>query len=356
MGIVGLQGVARHTRKGRLGIALAGLVATFAVSQPAVAAAPSPASQLAHLRAEVRAAVNAQRHHKRVTHNAYEQIRELALKLEALLKKGPSACRKSLSAAQRLAGDLSNSGRLKADLRRAQSGLPKCPAVLLPTKPTNPTNPTDNPPVGILDAFTSTTNTSTVNTTGFSGTETDDTVMTSDPAPGADPAQCSGLTCLVPLEYNAANTTTDITASNNLPEPPGAAPPPCNYSNSFVNTFPGAAGQLELRYDSDGKLTSAQLQYQYPFAVGPAPTFSGNPVFLFTCISLGGSSPTITKPVDAATLSEGNQVNVSISDSGSANESGYYGDAGGFWDGGTLSGDLSYSNTTHLTFEIRGSR
>jgi hypothetical protein len=358
MNTAGLQTrLARLTRNARSGIVLATVAATFAVSQPAVAAVPSPTSQLAHLRADVRAAVSAQRHHKRLSHKAYEQIRELALKLEALLKKGPSPCRTSLSAAQRLAGERGRARRLKADLRRAQTGLLKCPAVLIPS-PAAPTDPTDNPPVAVLQAFTSETKTRTVDATDFAGTQTDESLMTSNPAPG-DPAECTGSTCVVQLEYTAGNDTTDITASNNLPEP--EEPPGCSYSDTFVMPAiaPTDAAQLKLEYNDGGKLTSAEVLFQYGFGVGFAPDFSNagsGAILMYTCIALNGSSPEIAKPVNPATLSEGKAVNVDISDSGSAVESGYYGDGANLWEGGKLSGELSYSNTTHLTFELRGSR
>lgn len=359
MRTVGLQArAARLMRNARSGIVLATVAATFVVLQPAVAAVPSTALRLAHLRADVRAAVNAQRHHKRLSHEAYEQIRELALKLEARLKKGPSACRTSLSAAQRLAGERGRAARLKADLRRAQSGLPKCPAVLLIPSPAAPTDPTDNPPVAVVQAFTSETKIRTVNTTGFAGTETDDSLMTSNPAPG-DPAECMGSTCVVQLEYAAGNDTTDITASNNLPEPEEG--PACSYSDTFVmpDIAPVDPAQLKLQYNDDGKLTSAELLFQYGFSVGSPPAFGNagsGAIVMFSCIALGGSSPEITEPVNAATLSEGKAVNVDISDSGSAVESGYYGDGANLWEGGKLSGELSYSNTTHITFELRESR
>lgn len=360
MATVGLQArAARLMRNARSGIALATLVATFVVLQPAVAAVPSTASRLAHLRADIRAAVNAQRHHKRLSHDAYQQIRELARKLEARLKKGSSPCRTSLSAAQRLAGERGRAARLKADLRRAQSGLPKCPAVLLIPSPAAPTDPTDNPPVAVVQAFTSETQTRTVNTTGFAGTETDESLMTSNPAPG-DPAECTGSTCVVQLEYTAGNGTTDITASNNLPEPDQG--PACSYSDTFAMPAisPIDPAQLKLQYNDDGKLTSAEVLFQYEFGVGSPPAFgnlgSADAIVMFSCIALAGSSPEITEPVNAATLSEGKPVNVDISDSGSAVESGYYGDGANLWEGGKLSGELSYSNTTHITFEIKGSR
>jgi hypothetical protein len=182
-----------------------------------------------------------------------------------------------------------------------------------------------------------------VNTTGFAGTETDESLMTSNPAPG-DPAECTGSTCVVQLEYTAGNETLDTTASNNPPEP--ESEPACSYSDTSVMPAiaPVEPAQLELHYNDDGKLTSATVLFQGGFGVGFPPAFgnagSGDTV-MFSCIALRGSSPEITRPVNAATLSEGKAANVDISDSGSAVESGYYGDGGGLWDGGKLSGELS---------------
>ncbi|HXO06809.1 MAG TPA: hypothetical protein VN880_02185 [Solirubrobacteraceae bacterium] len=157
MGTVGLQArVARLMRNARSGIALAALAATLVVLQPAVAAVPSTASGLAHLRADIRAAVNAQRHHKRLSRSGYERIRAIARELEARLKKGPSPCRASLTAAQRLASERGKPARLKADLRGAQSGLSNCPKVLLGTEPTKTPpldGPPNNPPQAIVEAF-----------------------------------------------------------------------------------------------------------------------------------------------------------------------------------------------------------
>ena len=157
MGTEGLEArVARLMRNARSGIVLATLVATFVALQPAVAAVPSAASRLAHLKADIRAAVNAQRHHKRLSHDAYEQIRELAVKLEARLKKGSSGCSTSLTAAQRLAGERGKPARLKADLRRAQAGLLNCTKLLVGTTPTKTpplTGPPTNPPQAIVEAF-----------------------------------------------------------------------------------------------------------------------------------------------------------------------------------------------------------
>jgi hypothetical protein len=255
MGTVGLHSrVARQTCNGRLGIVLVALAATFAVSQPAVAAAPSPASQLARLRADVRAAGNAQRHHKRLTHKAYEQIRELARKLEAQLKKGPSACRTSLTAAQRLAGERGRAARLKADLRRAQAGISNCTRVLIRTKPITPplTGPPKNPPQAIVEAFVRTQHSAgpsyiggPTGTSDFTDTMIGDGIaVPSDPG---NPSESNPTECVL------------ATPDDNPKPPPGAVavcstflevqytehqtfPSPCDdptYQVTFANTFAG---------------------------------------------------------------------------------------------------------------------
>ena len=264
MGTIGLQArAARQTRNGRLGIMLAALAATFVVSQPAVAAAASSASQLAHLRADVRAAANAERHHKRLTHNAYEQIRELALKLEAQLKKGPSACRTSLGAAQRLAGERGRAARLKADLRRAQAGISNCTRVLIRTKPITPplTGPPMNPPQAIVEAFVRTQHSSGPSYIGGPTGTSDftDTMIGDGIAVPSDPGS--------PSESNPTECV--LATPDDNPKPPAGAVAVCStfleVQYTEQQTFPSPCEsptyQVTFAADDAGEL---------PFGMGPA--------------------------------------------------------------------------------------
>ena len=275
--------VARLTRNGRLGIVLAALAATFAVSPPAVAAAPSPASRLTHLRADIRAAVNAQRHHKRPSRSGYERIRALARELEGRLKKGPSSCRASLAAAQRLAGERGQPARLKADLRGAQSGLSNCPKVLLgiePTKTPPLDGPPKNPPQAIVEAFVRTQRSSGPSYDGgpIGTSDVTDTMIGEGRLVPSNPEN--------PSESNP--TECALATPDDNPKPPAGAvavcstflevqytdqetfPSPCEdqtYQVTFANTFAGVlpyfireqVAQLNFYLDGSDRVLSATI-------------------------------------------------------------------------------------------------
>jgi hypothetical protein len=264
MGTAGSQPrMARLTGIPRSGIALAVLAATLGVSQPAVAAAPSPASQLAHLRTDIRAAANAQRHHKRLSRSRYERIRAIARELEARLKKGPSSCRASLTAAQRLAGERGKPARLKADLRGAQSGLPNCPVLLLGTEPTK-TPPIDgppkNPPQAIVEAFVRTQHSSgpsydggPIGTSDFTDTMIGDGMLV--PSNPENPSESNPTECA-------------LATPDDNPKPPAGAVAVCNTQletqYSEQQTFPSPCAdqtqQVTFAAVRDGTL---------PFGEGP---------------------------------------------------------------------------------------
>jgi hypothetical protein len=349
-GSSGPRGRRRTRRRCSALAAAAVLVITSGALLSAPASAQSPTDVLSQLEADVDTAVAAAKVGGTDPASFYAQIATYAKQLLPYINTGPSPCRTSLALIQRLHSELANKAKLNTDVLQAQSGLLNCGVLIKKGSPvpvTASTTPGLEVPSGVVESFSETVKTKTKGA-NFQGTEVDHRTFTGEPRAG-DAASCTKSECDVQLDADTKRTS-DINASNSFG-------PTCNYSHLFASSVSNdGIAALVLHYNQDGKLTTAKLQYGPMVNLGIAPTEAGGR-FLWSCIFLGGQLAPIEKTfedksVNAALLAEGSSVNVAISQSGSVAGNGFSGNTSGHVYPKPLSGTLSYTVTTRITFRL----